>query len=143
MRRILIAIAALLAVNVASAQSGVSRTVSWVNADSYTDGTPMPVGTFETVVVINGVERARVPGIQTSETIDDVPWGTSDYWAYHVDSNGVVGLNSSIVMDYVQPVPAPPTNVTVEQVLAALRSACDQPGNPSAFRDVCTLVASL
>lgn len=125
------------------AQSGVDRTVSWVNATEYTDGSAMPTGTFETVVVFNGVETARVPSTQTSVVVSDVPWGTSDYYAYHVDNNGVVGLNSTVVMDYVQPVPAPPTNVTVEQVLASLREACGAPGNPSAFRDVCTLVAML
>lgn len=127
----------------AAAQSGVSRDVSWINATEYTDGSPLAVGTFDTVIVINGIEAARVPSTETSVRIDDVPWGTSDYWAYHVDSNGVVGLNSDVFMDYVQPIPGPPSGVTVQEVLAALREACNAPGNPNAFREVCELLAAL
>ena len=125
------------------AQSGVDREVSWSNATQYTDGSPLPVGTFETVIVMNGVEAARVPSTSLNVVIPDVPWGESDFYAYHVDDAGNVGLPSNVVVTYVQPVPQPPTGVTVAEVLAALRAACDAPGNPSAFRDVCTLLASL
>lgn len=127
----------------ASAQSGVDREVSWINATQYTDGSALPVGTFETVVVVNGVEAARVPSTATATIIADLPWGDSEYYAYHVDNQGRVGLASNVIMNEVPAVPNPPTGVTVGEVLAALISACNEPGNPNAFREVCELVASL
>jgi hypothetical protein len=127
---------------VASAQSGVDREVSWINATSYTDSSPMPVGTFDTVIVVNGVEAARVPSTVTNITVTNFPWGESEVYAYHVDNNGVVGMNSNVVVTFVQPIPEPPA-VTVTEVLAALRDACEAPGNPAAFRDVCILMAAL
>ena len=129
MEKLLIVLAFLFAATSAFAQQDYPRplTLSWTNADSYTDGTPIEPSDLtgvriecfrqnETVPVFNATIPALGEGLPQSETIDGaIPQpGTYTCYGYSVIFDGTESVASNPAMRKYTGKPNPPATFTFQ-----------------------------